>query len=146
MSAMDIRPLSKDFAVSPQIEAHDLAAIKAAGFTTIVDNRPDQEVPPDVGSDAIRAAAEAEGLRFVMNPLSHGALTMDHITTQGEALATSGGPVFAYCASGNRSSILWALSQAGKVPTDDLVAAAARAGYNLEPFRGEIDRLAAQRD
>lgn len=142
MSSMDIRPLSKDFAVSPQIEPGDLAAIKAAGFATVVNNRPDNEVPPGLRSADMRSAAEAEGLVYVDNPLSHGSLTMEHITTQGEALATSGGPVFAYCASGNRSSILWALSQAGRVPTDDLVAAAARAGYNLEPFRGEIDRLA----
>lgn len=139
---MDIRPLSKDFAVSPQIEPHDLAAIKAAGFTTVVNNRPDNEVPPGLRSEDIRKLAEAEGLAYIDNPLSHGSLTMDHITTQGDALAASGGPVLAYCASGNRSSILWALSQAGKVPTDELVAAGARAGYNLEPFRGEIDRLA----
>jgi uncharacterized protein (TIGR01244 family) len=138
---MDIRPLSETFAVSPQIEPEDLAAIKAAGFTTIVCNRPDAEVPPEVQADAIRRAAEALGLRFVLNPLSHGALTMDHIETQGRALAESDGPVFAYCASGNRSSILWALSQAGRVPTDDLVEAGARAGYNLEVVRPQIDQL-----
>jgi uncharacterized protein (TIGR01244 family) len=138
---MDIRPLSETFAVSPQIEPEDLAAIKAAGFTTIVCNRPDAEVPPEVQADAIRRAAEALGLRFVLNPLSHGALTMDHIDTQGRALAESDGPVFAYCASGNRSSILWALSQAGRVPTDDLVEAGARAGYNLEVVRPQIDQL-----
>lgn len=139
---MDIRPLSETFAVSPQIAPEDLAAIKAAGFTTIVCNRPDAEIPPEVHAEAIRQAAEAEGMRFVMNPLSHGALTMEHIETQGRALAESDGPVFAYCASGNRSSILWALSQAGKIPTDDLVEAGARVGYNLEVVRQQIDKLA----
>ena len=139
---MDIRPLSETFAVSPQISPEDLAAIKAAGFTTIVCNRPDQEVPPGVQADDIRRAAEAQGLRFVMNPLSHGSLTMDHSETQGRALSEAEGPVFAYCASGNRSSILWALSQAGKVPTDDLVEAGARAGYHLEMIRPQIDQLA----
>jgi uncharacterized protein (TIGR01244 family) len=139
---MEIRPLSETFAVSPQIAPEDLAVIKAAGFTTIVCNRPDAEIPPEVQADAIRRAAEAEGLRFVMNPLSHGSLTMEHIETQGRALAEAGGPVFAYCASGNRSSILWALSQAGRIPTDDLVEAGARAGYNLEVVRQQIDQLA----
>jgi uncharacterized protein (TIGR01244 family) len=139
---MDIRPLSETFAVSPQIEPEDVAAIKAAGFTTVVCNRPDMEVPPDLQADAIRAAVEAAGMRFVLNPLSHGSLSMDHIETQGRALAEAEGPVFAYCASGNRSSILWALSQAGQVPTDALVEAGARAGYNLEAVRGQIDMLA----
>ena len=139
---MDIRHLTETFAVSPQIAPEDLAEIKAAGFTTILCNRPDGEVPPELQADAIRRAAEAAGLDFVLNPLSHGSLTMDHIETQGRTLAESQGPVFAYCASGNRSSILWALSQAGRVPTDDLVAAGARAGYNLEGIRPQIDDLA----
>ena len=139
---MDIRPLSETFAVSPQIAPEDLAAIKAAGFTTLVCNRPDAEVPPGLQADDVRRAAEAAGLKFVINPLSHGALTMDHIETQGRALGESDGPVLAYCASGNRSSILWALSQAGRVPTDDLVEAGARAGYNLEVVRPQIDQLA----
>jgi uncharacterized protein (TIGR01244 family) len=139
---MDIRHLTETFAVSPQIAPEDLADIKAAGFSTILCNRPDGEVPPELQADAIRRAAEALGLRFVLNPLSHGSLTMDHIETQGQTLAESDGPVFAYCASGNRSSILWALSQAGRVPTDDLIAAGARAGYNLEGMRPQIDALA----
>jgi uncharacterized protein (TIGR01244 family) len=139
---MDIRHLTETFAVSPQIAPEDLADIKAAGFTTILCNRPDGEVPPEFQADAIRRAAEGLGLGFVLNPLSHGSLTMDHIETQGRTLAESKGPVFAYCASGNRSSILWALSQAGRVPTDDLIAAAAQAGYNLEGIRPQIDDLA----
>ena len=139
---MDIRAISETFAVSPQIAPEDVGAIKAAGFSTVVCNRPDAEIPPEVQSDAIREAVEAAGLRFVMNPLSHGSLTMDHVETQGRALADAGGPVLAYCASGNRSAILWALSQAGAVPTDDLVEAGGRAGYNLEPVRQQIDQLA----
>ncbi len=139
---MDIRPISDTFAVSPQIAPEDVAAIKAAGFATVVCNRPDAEIPLEVQADAIRAAVEAAGLSFVMNPLSHGSLSMDHVETQGRALAASDGPVFAYCASGNRSAILWALSQAGAVPTDDLIAAGGRAGYNLEPVRQQIDALA----
>jgi uncharacterized protein (TIGR01244 family) len=139
---MDIRHLTETFAVSPQIAPEDLAEIKAAGFSTILCNRPDAEVPPELQADAIRRAAEALGLGFVLNPLSHGSLTMDHVETQGRTLAEADGPVFAYCASGNRSSILWALSQAGRVPTDDLIAAGARAGYNLEGMRPQIDDLA----
>jgi hypothetical protein len=39
-------------------------------------------------------------------------------------------------------SIVWALSQAGKYPTDALVEAGSRAGYNLEVVRGQIEMLA----
>lgn len=139
---MDIRRLTDTYAVSPQIMPEDVAAIAAAGFTTIIDNRPDGEIPPEVQTDAIRDAAEAAGLAFVANPVIGGAITADNVLQQGETLGAAKGPVFAYCASGNRSSIVWALSQSGKRPTDELIATAARAGYNLEPFRAQIDRLA----
>lgn len=142
---MDIRRLTDTYAVSPQIAPADMAAIAAAGFTTIIDNRPDAEIPAELQTAAMRAAAEAAGLAFVDNPVIGGAITMDNVTLQGETLARAPGPVFAYCASGNRCSIVWALSQAGRRPTDELIATPARHGYNLEPFRARIDTLARAR-
>lgn len=139
---MDIRPLTERYAVSPQITPGDIAAIKAAGYTTIIDNRPDGEIPSEVQTDAMRRAAEAAGLAFVANPVIGGAITMQNVETQRLTVDQAPGPVFAYCASGNRSSIVWALSQAGRRPTDDLIATAARFGYNLEPIRPQIDALA----
>jgi len=52
--------------------------------------------------------------------------------------------VLAYCASGNRSSVVWALAHAGKRPTDELIAIPARFGYQLEGLRGQIEALARQ--
>lgn len=141
---MDIRPLTDRYAVSPQIAPEDVAAIAEAGYTTVVCNRPDGEIPPELRADMMRKAVEAAGLRFVLNPVVGGAISMENVQAQGAALRDSGGPVLAYCASGNRSSIVWALSQAGKRPTDELVAVPARYGYALEPFRTTIDQLAAQ--
>lgn len=139
---MEIRPLTPDYAVSPQISAADIAAIKAAGFVTVINNRPDAEIPPDVQSEAIRRAAEAAGLVFVANPVVGGAISDENVAVQGDAIANARGPVFAYCASGNRSSIVWAMSQAGTAPTAELIATAAACGYNLEPFRDRIDDFA----
>ena len=116
---MDIRALTPDYAVSPQIDPADLAAIKAAGYVTVIDNRPDAEVPPHLHAPAMRKAAEALGLAFVANPVIGGQLTMDNVAAQAAAIAAAPGPVFAYCASGNRSSVVWALANAGKRPVDD---------------------------
>ncbi|WP_135449098.1 TIGR01244 family sulfur transferase [Tabrizicola caldifontis] len=139
---MDIRAITPDYAVSPQIEPSDLPAIKAAGYVTVIDNRPDGEIPSHLQADAMRAAAEALGLVFVVNPVIGGMLTMDNVAAQGAAIAASRGPVLAYCASGNRSSIVWALSQAGKRPVDELIALPARFGYQLEHLRPQIEALA----
>jgi uncharacterized protein (TIGR01244 family) len=141
---VDIRSLTPTYAVSPQIAIEDLPALKAAGYTTIIDNRPDGEIPPDLQARAMRAAAEALGLTFVANPVVGGALTAENVTAQKAAIAAATGPVFAYCASGNRSSIVWALSQAGRLPTDDLINIPARYGYQLGHLRPQIEALAAK--
>lgn len=144
---MEIRPLSNTYAVSPQIAAEDVPAIAEAGFSVVICNRPDGEVPEAHRADTIKAAVEAAGLRFVNNPVVPGGLTMENVALQRaavDAADSSGEQVFAYCASGNRSSILWALANAGRQPTDALIGAGAQYGYQTAQFRDLIDRLAAE--
>jgi uncharacterized protein (TIGR01244 family) len=141
---MDIRALTPTYAVSPQIEITDLPAIKAAGYSTVIDNRPDGEIPPSLHTDPMREAAEAAGLQFIANPVIGGMLTMENVTAQAAAIEAATGPVLAYCASGNRSSVVWALAHAGKMPTDDLIGIPARFGYQLEGLRGQLDAMAAK--
>lgn len=139
---MDIRPITPAYAVSPQIAVSDLPAIKAAGYTTVINNRPDAEIPADLHDEAMRVAAEALGLTYVANPVIGGALTMANVEAQRDAILNATGPVFAYCASGNRSSVVWALANAGALPTDDLIGLPARFGYQLDHLRPQIDALA----
>lgn len=139
---MDLRAITPDYAVSPQIALGDLPAIKAAGYAMVIDNRPDGEIPSHLHTEAMRDAAEAVGLVFVANPVIGGALTMENVTAQAAAIAQATGPVLAYCASGNRSSIVWALANAGKLPADDLVGLPAKHGYLLEHLRPQIEALA----
>ena len=104
---MDIRHLTPVYAVSPQIAPSDAAELKARGFVTVICNRPDAEVPPGQRAADIRAAVEAQGMTFVDVPVVHSALTMEVVHTHGAAIDAAAGPVLAYCASGNRSSIVW---------------------------------------
>ena len=133
-SSMDIRALTPSYAVSPQIDPSDLTAIKAAGYTTVIDNRPDGEIPETLQTERMRMAAEALGLVFVVNPVTPGQFTDKVIDIQRAAVAAATGPVFAYCASGNRCSCVWALMNAGALPLEDLVGTPAKFGYNLTPL------------
>ena len=142
---LDIRNLTESYAVSPQIEPVDMAAIRAAGFTTVIDNRPDREIAPALHTEVMRAAAEAAGLAFVVNPIIGGAMTMDNVAAQAAAMEAASGPILAYCASGNRCSQVWALAMAGTRPVDELIAVPAQYGYNLEPLRDLIESLADRR-
>lgn len=139
---MDIRQLSPTHAVSPQIDPEDLPAIAAAGFTTIICNRPDMEVPPSHQALAMKAATQAAGLQFVEIPVTHQGLNLEMVQAQKDAISASTGPSLAYCASGTRSSIVWSLTQAGEMPTEDIIAATAAVGYDLGGMRGQIDALA----
>ncbi|MGB3408749.1 MAG: TIGR01244 family sulfur transferase [Jannaschia sp.] len=139
---MDLRPLDDITSVAPQLEPSDFAALAADGVTTIICNRPDMEVPPSHQAAAMQAAAESAGLAFVFNPVSMPNLTLDAVEEQSDAIDGAEGRVVAYCASGTRSAILWALSQAGQTSTDDILSALRGAGYNLDGMRGQIDQLA----
>lgn len=143
---MEIRPLTDTYAVSPQIAPEDLPAIKAAGYKLVIDNRPDAEIPADWHTDPMRIAVEAAGLAFVANPVIGGALTMDNVVAQRAAIDAAEGPVLAYCASGNRSSVVWALANAGKLEIEDLIGLPARHGYQLEHLRPQLEALAAKED
>lgn len=142
---MEIRSLTDGYAVTPQIAPADVPAIAAAGFRVVICNRPDSEVPEDLRAEALRKSVEAAGLRFVVNPVVPGALTMDNVDLQRTAIDGAEGRVLAYCASGNRSSIVWALANAGRQPTEALIAAGAQYGYQTGQFRDLIDRLAQER-
>lgn len=140
---MDLRQLTPDLAVSAQIRPEDLPALAEAGFRVLINNRPDDEVGPDEDDEAMRAAAEAAGLDYHFNPFTPGQITPQMITAQAEALAAPG-PKLAYCRSGNRSTVLWALARAGQEPVEDLIETAARAGYDLSGVRPLLESLARQ--
>jgi hypothetical protein len=70
-SAMtDFRRVTDEFFVAPQISEADLATAAAAGFRTVLNNRPDAEEPGQLGSDAARKAAAAAGLAYETIPFS----------------------------------------------------------------------------
>jgi uncharacterized protein (TIGR01244 family) len=140
----DIRSVTPAFAVAPQIEAADIAEIAAAGFKTVINNRPDGEVPGQLSEAEAEAAAVAAGLAYVSIPFVGGP-RMEQVEATVEALADNPGPILAFCRSGTRSITVWALAQAlsGAMTPDAIVEAAAEAGYDLSPHHPIFERLAA---
>ncbi|MEM6741167.1 MAG: TIGR01244 family sulfur transferase [Pseudomonadota bacterium] len=140
---MHIRPLTERYAVSPQISAEDIAAAQAAGYTTILCNRPDAEVSPDLQAAEVRTAAEAVGMHFVENPIAHGGMDADMVALQAKTIAEAPGPVLAYCASGTRSTVIWLFGAAAETDPDTLLAAAAKQGYALDTLRPQLEAIHA---
>ena len=113
--------------------------ILAAGIKCVICNRPDVEVPPSHQAAEIEAAARAVGLDFAVCPLTHQTMTPEVIARNYDLISTCDGKVLAYCASGTRSTIAWALAAANDMPVDQVIAAARAAGYELETLRPTLE-------
>lgn len=137
---MELKRINDHVTVSPQISPDDIAQIKAAGYKTIVNNRPDGESPDQASSDEMKAAVEAAGLTYYYIPLGRDGVSPEMIEDEKAALEGSAGPVLCYCRSGTRSTTLWALSQAGKLPAQEIVDAAAHAGYDVSHLAGYLSQ------
>lgn len=111
---MEYRQITDDYAVSGQIDPTDVAAVKAAGFRSIICHRPDGEQPGQPPAESVAAAAREAGLDFRHIPIVSGApVSEETVAEMREALDELDGPVFAYCRSGARSTNLFAMAQSG---------------------------------
>jgi uncharacterized protein (TIGR01244 family) len=139
----EFRTVTPDFAVAAQLEVADVQRAAEQGFKVLVSNRPDGEDPGQPTEAEIKAAAMAAGLQFRALPYT-GQTPPGIVAETAMLLDETNGPVLAYCRTGKRSIMAWALAQAlaGTRRPDEIIALAAKAGYDLEGARGALDTLA----
>lgn len=127
-----IRLVTEDFSVSPQIALSDLKVAASQGVKRVICNRPDDEDAGQINSTEARAATEALGMSYVHIPV-RGGPTPDQVEEMRTAISDAGGSVLAYCRSGTRSIVTWAIGQmvSGEREVPELIALGAAAGYDL---------------
>jgi len=96
-------------------------------------------------ADYVLRAAKAAGLKFEVLELTMQTLTPQNIARQHALITDSDGPVLAYCRTGTRCSVVWALTQAGEMTTDDILAATTAAGYELSDLAPTLDQMSQAR-
>ncbi|SEJ36812.1 TIGR01244 family sulfur transferase [Frateuria terrea] len=128
---MHIRKLTDEVSVSPQILPGELADLAAAGFRSVINNRPDGEVDEQPDSAAMAASAAAHGLAYRYIPVVPGHYEPEVIDAMAQALDELPAPVLAFCRTGTRSTSLWALQAARGTEPEALVKVAGDAGYDL---------------
>jgi len=89
----------------------------------------------------IAEAAEASGIEARCLPVTPGRITDADVTAFARVLSDLPGPAHAYCRTGTRSAMLWAMTMAGTEPLEDIVASTGAAGYDLGPL---MPRLSAR--
>lgn len=137
----DFRPVSDTIMVSPQIGTACIDAAAEAGFTLIINNRPDFEEEGQPTNEELAAYAETKGLKWAFIPVA-GGLTMEAIESTGYAFRDNA-KVLAFCRTGTRSCNLWGLAEAflGRTSPEDIVGSAARAGYDLSSMIPTLEHL-----
>jgi uncharacterized protein (TIGR01244 family) len=130
------RKLDDTISVAGQIAPEDIAEAARQGFTYIINNRPDGEAPGQPSGAEMEAAAKAAGLGYAAIPITHAGFSEAQVIAMGKALDEATGPVLAFCRSGTRSTLVWALARARAGDNaPELAAKAAAAGYDLSPIR-----------
>jgi uncharacterized protein (TIGR01244 family) len=100
----------------------------------IVNNRPDGEDPGQPPAAEIEAAAEAAGIGYRHIPIARGMGPSDVESMRDAISAVGDGKMLAFCRSGNRSALVWAVARAEEgVPADELQRCAEAAGIDLAP-------------
>ncbi len=137
---MDLRKITDDFTVSPQIEATDIPAIVAAGFKSVLCNRPDGEEPRQCCFDEVSQAAEDAGLDVRSVPIVSGYVRPEDLDAFKAALDEMPRPVLAYCRSGTRCTMLWTLAQYGQIAPEDILALTGKAGYDMSGILHQLSQ------
>ena len=121
--------------VSGQVRPEEVAGLAEQGVTMLVNNRPDGEEPDQPPGADIEAAAEAAGISYRHVPILRGIGPADVEAMQEALRAAQGGQALAFCRSGNRSALTWALAmRAEGLARDEIERRVTDAGFNVAPI------------
>lgn len=120
--------------VSGQITPEQMVELKRQGVTMIVNNRPDGEEPGQPTGAEIEQAAKEAGIGYCSVPIRRGIGPAD-VEAMAATIEAADGKVLAYCRSGTRSTLAWAVAKRKQgAGIDELNEAAAKAGVDLAPI------------
>jgi uncharacterized protein (TIGR01244 family) len=140
-----ITKLTPNISVAGQLTEEDLVEAAAAGFRSVINNRPDGEAADQPRSQELAAAAERLGLTYWYIPVVSGQLSDDQVEAFRAALSEAEKPALAFCRSGTRSATLWALAASDRLSSNEILQTVSEAGYNLEAVRPQLEAASGKR-
>lgn len=137
---IEIRKLTNEFAVSAQLDAPALATVAAAGYRSLICNRPDGEGADQPLFSEIQDAAAISNISVRYLPVVSGKVTDEQAVAFAKLVAELPKPILAYCRTGTRSATLWALSESSRRPLPEILMRARDAGIDLS---GVVRRISS---
>jgi len=135
---MDIRKVSDDFAVAPQLRLEDMGALAKKRFVAVICNRPDSEEPGQPTASQMRDAAQAAGLAYHHIPITGGEFPDPAVAAFKAIRLGTPGHVLAYCRTGTRSITLETLANPHDLGAQERIEAAREAGYDLSALASRL--------
>lgn len=140
---MKLAILTPNLTALPQPSVDDIGELANRGYRSIIGNRPEAEAPDQPQWTDLKAAATARGMEAVHIPVVASQISEADVRAFAEALGRLPKPIAAFCRTGTRSTLLWALANEASLTVDERIAVAAREGYDLEPFSALLSREAS---
>ena len=128
---MNIKELTENISVSAQIKHSDIADLAKLGFKTVINNRPDREVPFQPRTKTLAARAKKVGITYLHLPVKSGNITQENVDDFAAILSKVQGPVLAFCRTGTRTANLWAKVNPEGLSSSEITHISAQAGYAL---------------
>ncbi|MDK4698306.1 TIGR01244 family sulfur transferase [Kingella negevensis] len=138
---MAIEKIADYLYVSNQLDERWAKRVAMYDIKTVICNRPDGEEPNQPSFETVKGWLNAAGIEHVI----YMPVVMDSIDDAAlqefqETVAKSPAPILAYCRSGTRSAMMWALAQTKRgVEVNSLIKAAELANIDLEPHRARLE-------
>jgi uncharacterized protein (TIGR01244 family) len=136
--------ITASLSVADQIDERDVQALAAAGFKSVICNRPDSE--GGTPSDRIRAACDRHGMKFFFQPVAYTGLGVADGDTFGRILQQCEEPVLAYCRSGRRTTALWAIAAAPLAGAQAVLQRADQIGLDVAELAPVLAQSAERAD
>ena len=139
----EFKRLTDTMYVASQLSSDDIARAVQDGFTVLINNRPDGEGEGQPTANELRDTAEAHHVQYHHIPVGAGGFSMPQIEQMSQAIDRPGNKTLAFCRSGTRSTLLWALARAKKGESIDAIThSASAAGYDVKAMRPTMELLA----
>ena len=138
---MPVYLITTKYTASSLIRVEQMSRFYESGVRLIICNRPDDEAGPEDHSSKIAEAAYAAGMDFEYIPFKITDMSFDIIDRHTEAVVRTQGKVIAYCASGRRCVMAWAVEHAKTWPVEKLVAHAQERGIDISGMSAKLQAI-----
>lgn len=138
---MSMEKIADYLYVSKQLNERTAKQVAQYEIKTVICNRPDGEEADQADFETVKKWLHEAGVEnVVFLPVTMDSIDDEKLMEFQETIAKSAAPILAYCRSGTRSALMWALTQAKRgVEVSSLIRAADLAGIDLNRVRDKLE-------